>query len=178
MADALGGKLPADPADIIKTGAAQDVEFIAQFLQHVLILPRHLDTGRRGAHACGDYLWQGNQVFVWTSARKDEIFLAVSQLLNAVEYACCQFFAAYRADSVVLSGLGGAQAEVAFAVAVKVILAFFREELNGSGQSFASLDGAVKPVIGHGDVKEVGFPSKLGRRVGIGIGNQMKGIQG
>ena len=167
MADALGCELASDPADIIQGRFPEYVEFISQLLQHVLILPRHLDTAGGGAHTAGDHFRKGYQVLIRPAARQPEGFLAVGQLFDPVKHTCGQLSAAHRAYTVILPGLGRTQAQVAFAVAVKMVFTLLREKLDGSGQPLASLDRAVKPFIGHGDIKQIGLPPQFGWGMGI-----------
>ena len=66
---------------------------------------------------------------------------------------------------------------MAFPVAVKMIFALFRKEFNGPPKALAPLNGAVEPCIGHGDVKKAGLPAKFGGRVGVRVGDELKGIK-
>ena len=59
-----------------------------------------------------------------------------------------------------------------------MIFAFLREEFYGSFQSLALLDSPVKTLVGQVDIQKIGFPAKLCRGMGIGIGDKPKAIQG
>ena len=144
----------------------------------MLILPGNLYAGGGGPHGGGNDLAQGHQIFKWTSLGQQEIFVPVGQLFNPVKYACGQFSAADRTYAVIFPGLGGTEAEMAFPVAVKMIFALFRKEFNGPPKALAPLNGAVEPCIGHGDVKKAGLPAKFGGRVGVRVGDELKGIKG
>ena len=67
---------------------------------------------------------------------------------------------------------------MAFPVAVKMIFALLRKEFNGALKALAPLYGAVEPRIGHGNVKQAGLPAQLGGRVGVRVGDKLKGVKG
>ena len=58
-----------------------------------------------------------------------------------------------------------------------MIFSFLREELQRPGQAFALIDGPRQIVVAEIHIKKIGLPSQLRRRMGVGIGDQLKGVQ-
>lgn len=68
--------------------------------------------------------------------------------------------------------------EAAVPVVVQVVLAFFGKEFQGAAKSAACGQGASKTGIGGLPFQKIGLPAQLGGRVGVGVGDEEKRVQG
>ena len=92
--------------------------------------------------------------------------------VNPVKNANGERLPAGRTDPLVSRGFTGMKPNLTFSVAVKVVFPFLREELDGSLKALLMGHCRHHKVVVQRGVKNVGLPSKLGRRMGIGVGNQ------
>jgi hypothetical protein len=97
--------------------------------------------------------------------------------MDPVKHSDSQGLLANRAEPSVLPRFGWMQTNLAFPVPVKVVLALFRKELYRSLKAFFLTHGFHEEIIIKGDIKNVGFSSKLGRGVGIRVGDKNISVQ-
>ncbi len=176
-ADPLGHAGPGSPLDIGGRGLPEDVELRPQPGEHVLVQRQRPLGGGGRAGGGGDDLRQGGQALKGLGPLGPEARRAVRQGLHPVLHADGQLFAAHGAPAVPLLGLGGGEAHAAAPVAVQVVLALLREELNRAQKPRPGADGPDQTRVGQGGVQEVRFPAQLGGGVGVGVGDQGEPVQ-
>ena len=149
-------------------------------MEHFFIFAFYLNAAGRGyAQTIGDNLRQGNQTLVWSGLLWTKAQRTVSQLRYAVGYAYGDRLAAYRANPLQCSTFLWRQANMAVAVSIIMILAFFGKKFYGAPKPLVLrlekcfAQGRVGKLAG----KNVCFPGQLSGGMRIGVGNQRIFIQ-
>ena len=168
-ADPLSDPLSCHGPDLLHRQLPQDPELRPQLLQHLLIPAFRLYA--LGAASCrsSDHLPQGHQALKGLRSGTDKALGPVRQLLDPVEDPDRQLLPADGAAPLILLRFLRLQAEVAFSVAVVVVFSLLREKFHRSLQALSPLKGPVQPLIGQIPRDQVGLPSQLRRRMGVGV---------
>ena len=104
---------------------------------------------------------------------------AVSQFFYSVHDPNGDRSAANRAKPFILHGFNWGESRPAFPVAVKMILSLLGKVLKGPQKTLwiTGFQCVSNCKVGKVCVKKVCFPSQIGRRMGIGIGDQSEPIE-
>ena len=127
-------------SNLFQRNLPQYRKFRPQLLEQVSVFPLNPGACRRKAHRCADDLRQRNQTFKPCSLLFPVSFRPVCKLFHPVGHPNRQLPAADRTDSMIPFCFHRCQAETAFPVAVIVVLAFLRKELDGAFQTVSSLN--------------------------------------
>ena len=155
----------------------EDLKFRPQHPEHIQIFLLYPFTGRRPPGGSGDHLRQRDQALKGLSSLRQEALRPVSQLIDPVGDAHGHLLFTYRTDPSMALRLQRTHADMAFPVAIKMVLSLLRKKLNGAGQSVPRFHRSLKPRIGQLCIQQVRFSSQLCRRVGVGIGNKLETVQ-
>ena len=164
-------------ADVLYWHFPEDLKFRSQLPEHIQIFLLYPFAGRRPPCGSGDHLRQRDQALKGLSSLRQEALRPVGQLADPVGNAHGHPLFAYRTDPSMALRLQRTHADMAFPVAVKMVLSLLGKKLDGAGQSVPRFHRSLKPRIGQLCIQQVRFSSQLCRRVGVGIGNKLETVQ-
>src|SRR6185295_13674067 len=110
-------------------------QFRAKLLQQGFVDGRGLFALRPDIQGSADHLGERNEILERALDRRGRLFRTIRQALDSVQHSYGQLAAADRTAPVSLQGLRRLPAYLALAVAVVMVLAFLRIELQGAREA-------------------------------------------
>jgi len=173
----LGRRRSGDAGDPLERGLAQDHQLGTDSGQQPVHLGAHRLAARADAEHLAHDLVQGHEPLEASRHFRTVAGRPIRQLLHPAHHPHGELAAAVGAATVQLAGPLRLEAQPALAVAVKVVFALLGVELDGAEKSATATQGSEHGAVGRLDVQQVGLAAELGRRVGVGAGDQGESIQ-
>ena len=169
----------AGGADLRRLRLAQQVEFRPNLRQQLLVALLHALAGGGTLLQLGEDFREREEVLIGEGTGRRLAVRAIRQLRHPVIHAQRQQPAAYRAAAIVRLALRGQAVEIALPVAVDMVFAFLREELQRAQEARRrhAPQGVHHRVIAHLAGEDIGLACQFRRRVRVRVAHQRIAVE-
>jgi hypothetical protein len=170
--DRLGEQRGLRARDLLDGRGPENPQLGAERPDQPVVAARDGLAGSAARENLGEHLGERHEIYDLARGRRRLRLGAVGERLDPVQHADRRRLAAHRTAPAVGARLRGQEPRAAFAVAVEVIFALLREELDRADVARSRPQRVADREIIERAVERCGLATELGRRMRVGIGDQ------